>query len=120
MSEEFSIRDEVIRLGQLLKAFAMPVLTLTCVIVAQMMRMTRAAVIDQLEAPYVEMVRLKGASALRLRALGRFLDQAQKSAAGHAPYDYRVSKAVAVHDYLDSLRQSRDHRALCEFARSLR
>ena len=44
--------------GQLLRAFAMPVLTLTCVIVAQMMRMTRAAVIDQLEAPYIERVRL--------------------------------------------------------------
>jgi peptide/nickel transport system permease protein len=52
-------------LGQLLRSFAMPVLTLTCVIVAQMMRMTRAAVIDQLEAPYIEMVRLKGASPLR-------------------------------------------------------
>ena len=52
-------------LGQLLRAFAMPVLTLTCVIVAQMMRMTRAAVIDQLEAPYIEMVQLKGASPLR-------------------------------------------------------
>ena len=51
--------------GQLLRAFAMPVLTLTCVIVAQMMRMTRAAVIDQLEAPYIEMVLLKGASPLR-------------------------------------------------------
>jgi peptide/nickel transport system permease protein len=51
--------------GQLLRAFAMPVLTLTCVIVAQMMRMTRAAVIDQLEAPYIEMVQLKGASPLR-------------------------------------------------------
>jgi len=52
-------------LGQLLRAFAMPVLTLTFVIVAQMLRMTRAAVIDQLEAPYIEMVRLKGASPLR-------------------------------------------------------
>lgn len=52
-------------MGQLLKAFAMPVLTLCCVIVAQMMRMTRAAVIDQLEAPYIEMVQLKGASPLR-------------------------------------------------------
>jgi peptide/nickel transport system permease protein len=52
-------------LGQLLRAFAMPVLTLTCVIVAQMMRMTRAAVIDQLEASYIEMVQLKGASPLR-------------------------------------------------------
>ena len=52
--------------GRLLRTFAMPVLTLTCVIVAQMMRMTRAAVIDQLEAPYIEMVRLKGASPLRM------------------------------------------------------
>jgi len=52
--------------GQLLRAFAMPVLTLCCVIVAQMMRMSRAAVIDQLDAPYIEMVRLKGASPLRL------------------------------------------------------
>jgi peptide/nickel transport system permease protein len=52
-------------MGQLLRAFAMPVLTLCCVIVAQMMRMTRAAVIDQLEAPYIEMVQLKGASPLR-------------------------------------------------------
>jgi peptide/nickel transport system permease protein len=52
--------------GQLLRAFAMPVLTLCCVIVAQMMRMSRAAVVDQLEAPYIEMVRLKGASPLRI------------------------------------------------------
>jgi peptide/nickel transport system permease protein len=57
--------SDIESLGQLLRAFAMPVLTLTCVIVAQMMRMTRAAVIDQLEAPYIEMVRLKGASPLR-------------------------------------------------------
>jgi peptide/nickel transport system permease protein len=42
------------------------VLTLCCVIVAQMMRMSRAAVVDQLEAPYIEMVRLKGASPLRM------------------------------------------------------
>ena len=58
--------SDIESLGQLLKAFAMPVLTLCCVIVAQMMRMTRAAVIDQLEAPYIEMVRLKGASPLRM------------------------------------------------------
>lgn len=51
--------------GQLLRAFAMPVMTLTCVVGAQMMRMSRAAVVDQLEAPYIEMVRLKGASPLR-------------------------------------------------------
>jgi len=58
--------SEIGSLGQMLKAFAMPVLTLCCVIVAQMMRMSRAAVIDQLEAPYIEMVRLKGASPLRV------------------------------------------------------
>jgi peptide/nickel transport system permease protein len=58
--------NDVESIGQVLRAFAMPVLTLSCVIVAQMMRMTRAAVIDQLEAPYVEMVRLKGASPMRV------------------------------------------------------
>jgi peptide/nickel transport system permease protein len=58
--------NDIESLGQLLRAFAMPVLTLTCVVAAQMMRMSRAAVIDQLEAPYIEMVRLKGASPLRL------------------------------------------------------
>jgi peptide/nickel transport system permease protein len=58
--------NDIESVGQVLRAFAMPVLTLSCVIVAQMMRMTRAAVIDQLEAPYIEMVRLKGASPMRL------------------------------------------------------
>lgn len=52
-------------IGQVLRSFAMPVMTLSCVIAAQMMRMTRAAVIDQLQAPYIEMVRLKGASPMR-------------------------------------------------------
>ncbi|MEO8060864.1 MAG: ABC transporter permease [Burkholderiales bacterium] len=60
-----SYLSSVDSIGQVLSAFAMPVLTLSCVIVAQMMRMTRAAVIDQLEAPYIEMVQLKGASPLR-------------------------------------------------------
>jgi peptide/nickel transport system permease protein len=57
--------SDIESVGQMLRAFAMPVVTLTCVIVAQMMRMTRAAVIDQLEAPYIEMVHLKGASPMR-------------------------------------------------------
>lgn len=61
-----SYASDIESIGQVLRAFAMPVLTLCCVIVAQMMRMSRAAVIDQLEAPYIEMVRLKGASPLRL------------------------------------------------------
>jgi len=58
--------SDIESIGQMLRAFAMPVLSLCCVIIAQMMRMTRAAVIDQLEAPYIEMVRLKGASPLRM------------------------------------------------------
>lgn len=49
-----------------LRVFVMPVLTLCCVIVAQMMRMTRAALADQLDAPYIEMARLKGVPPLRL------------------------------------------------------
>lgn len=58
--------NDIESLGQMLRAFAMPVLSLCCVIVAQMMRMSRAAVIDQLEAPYIEMARLKGASPMRV------------------------------------------------------
>jgi len=50
----------------MVKSFAMPVVSLSCVIVAQMMRMTRAAVIDQLSAAYIEMVRLKGATPARM------------------------------------------------------
>ena len=45
-----------------LRSCALPVVSLTVVVVAQMARMTRAAIADQLERPYVEMARLKGAS----------------------------------------------------------
>ena len=51
---------------EVLRGFAMPVVTLTFVIVAQMARMTRAAVIETLSAPYVEMARLKGAGPIRI------------------------------------------------------
>lgn len=43
-----------------LRSLALPVLSLTFVVVAQMARMTRAAVADQLDRSYVEMARLKG------------------------------------------------------------
>ncbi|QEY64293.1 ABC transporter permease [Metapseudomonas lalkuanensis] len=52
--------------GELVRVYAMPVLTLCCVLTAQMARMTRAAVIDQLSAPYVEMAVLKGARPIRV------------------------------------------------------
>ncbi|MGV1760406.1 ABC transporter permease [Rhizobium sp. A22-96] len=50
----------------LLKIYAMPVITLTFVISAQMIRMTRAALIETLKTPYVEMALLKGASRSRM------------------------------------------------------
>ncbi len=50
----------------LLRAYAMPVITLTFGVSAQMIRMTRAAVIETLNTPYVEMALLKGASRPRL------------------------------------------------------
>ncbi|NJO23557.1 MAG: ABC transporter permease [Sphingomonadales bacterium] len=50
---------------QLLRSLAMPVLTLTCVVVAQMARLTRAAVVNTLREPYIEMAILKGAGPAR-------------------------------------------------------
>ncbi|NMF96977.1 ABC transporter permease [Aromatoleum toluolicum] len=58
--------SEINSFGDMLRAYAMPVLTLCCGLVAQMARMTRAAVIDQLSAPYVEMAMLKGARPVRV------------------------------------------------------
>jgi peptide/nickel transport system permease protein len=52
--------------AQFLRTYAMPVLTLCFVVIAQMARMTRAAVIDQLSASYVEMAVLKGARPARV------------------------------------------------------
>ena len=49
-------------LGERLYKTALPALTLTLVIVAHMMRMTRAAIINLLASPYIEMARLKGVS----------------------------------------------------------
>jgi len=45
---------------------ALPSMTLTLVIVAHMMRMTRAAIINLLASPYIEMARLKGLSGRRV------------------------------------------------------
>ena len=66
---------DIASLGAFLRVYAMPVFTLCCVIVAQMARMTRAAVSDQLDAAYVEMARLKGAGPVRI-VLGHALPNA--------------------------------------------
>lgn len=44
----------------------LPALTLTLVVTAHMMRMTRASIINLLALPYVEMARLKGATPSRV------------------------------------------------------
>ena len=44
----------------------MPAVTLTLVITAHMMRMTRAAIVNLLASPYIEMARLKGLPPLRI------------------------------------------------------
>jgi peptide/nickel transport system permease protein len=44
----------------------LPALTLTLVVTAHMMRMTRAAIINLMAQPYIEMARLKGLSPLRI------------------------------------------------------
>jgi peptide/nickel transport system permease protein len=50
----------------MLRIYAMPVFTLSFVISAQMIRMSRAAVVEALNTPYVEMAQLKGASRPRV------------------------------------------------------
>jgi peptide/nickel transport system permease protein len=47
-------------LGERLYRCALPALTLTLGIIAHMMRMTRAAIINLMASPYIEMARLKG------------------------------------------------------------
>jgi len=49
-------------MGERIIKSLLPSLTLTLVIVAHMMRMTRAAIINLLAQPYIEMAKLKGAS----------------------------------------------------------
>ena len=61
-----SFGNDVQSIGEMLRIFAMPVITLLCVICAQMIRMTRAAMISVLDSPYVEMALLKGASRPRM------------------------------------------------------
>jgi peptide/nickel transport system permease protein len=53
-------------LGEKLAAVALPVATLALVVIAHMMRMTRAAVINVMSSPYIEMAELKGVSRSRI------------------------------------------------------
>ena len=52
--------------GERVEKSMLPALTLTLVVTAHMMRMTRAAIINLLASPYIEMARLKGLSPMRV------------------------------------------------------
>ena len=58
--------DANTELGEALYRAFLPALTLTLVVTAHMMRMTRAAIINLLASPYIEMARLKGVRPLRV------------------------------------------------------
>ena len=66
-----NINDEM-SFGQKLFAIILPCLTLTMVVVAHMMRQTRAAIINILASPFIEMARLKGIKRLRVIVLHAF------------------------------------------------
>ena len=66
-----NINDQM-SLAQKLHAIFLPCLTLTLVVMAHMMRQTRAAIINILASPYIEMATLKGLRRLRIIALHAF------------------------------------------------
>ena len=53
-------------ISEILVSSILPVITLSLVVIAQMMRMTRAALINLLASPYIEMARLKGVKPSRI------------------------------------------------------
>jgi peptide/nickel transport system permease protein len=61
-----SAATNVTSVGQFFRVFTLPVLSLSAVIIAQMARMSRAALLDALRSPYVEMAILKGARPARI------------------------------------------------------
>ncbi|KQN08092.1 ABC transporter permease [Sphingobium sp. Leaf26] len=61
-----ALASEEMTWGDYLRGVAMPILTLSVIVIAQMARMTRAAVIDQMDRPYVEMAVLKGVAPVQV------------------------------------------------------
>ena len=66
-----NINDQM-SLAEKLHAIFLPCLTLTLVVMAHMMRQTRAAIINILASPYIEMAKLKGLKRLRIIVLHAF------------------------------------------------
>ncbi|PCF96550.1 ABC transporter permease [Vreelandella nigrificans] len=59
-------------LGERLHAIALPAATLTLVILAHMLRMTRAAILNVMQSPYIETAELKGLGTFRIIARHAF------------------------------------------------
>jgi peptide/nickel transport system permease protein len=66
-----NINDQM-SLAEKINAIVLPCLTLTLVVMAHMMRQTRAAIINILASPYIEMARLKGLKRVRVIVLHAF------------------------------------------------
>jgi peptide/nickel transport system permease protein len=64
--------NEQMSFGQKIYSIILPCLTLTLVVVAHMMRQTRAAIINILASPFIEMARLKGIKRMRVIVLHAF------------------------------------------------
>ncbi len=64
--------NEQMTFWEKIHAIVLPSLTLTLVVVAHMMRQTRAAIINILASPFIEMARLKGIKRMRVIVLHAF------------------------------------------------
>ncbi|WP_072746094.1 ABC transporter permease [Oceanicella actignis] len=60
--------SDAMTLGQKLSAIALPVAVLTLVVLAHMMRMTRAAILNVMQSAYIETAELKGLAPIRIIA----------------------------------------------------
>jgi peptide/nickel transport system permease protein len=61
-----AILNDSMSLGQKLNAIAIPVMVLTLVVLAHMMRMTRAAILNVMQSAYIETAELKGMGMLSI------------------------------------------------------
>ncbi|WP_439142938.1 ABC transporter permease [Planktotalea sp.] len=64
--------NDSMSLGQKLQAIALPVTVLTLVVLAHMMRMTRAAILNVMQSAYIETAELKGLSSFQVIARHAF------------------------------------------------
>ena len=67
-----AIINDSMSLGQKLNAIAIPVMVLTLVVLAHMMRMTRAAILNVMQSAYIETAELKGMPMLKIIAKHAF------------------------------------------------